>query len=403
MQFAYTARDISGKPRTGTVAAASVAEAAGQLRQEGLFVIAVAEEKAQAVAAAAASAWKRRVKRAEIIAITSQLAVMVDAGVPLAQAVRGAATQSVNPAMRDLLDRLASYVEGGEAFSAALARFPKQFDKTYTNLIKASEASGTLAPMLDRLASQMQSEQETKQKVFGALIYPGAMLSMCVSTSTFLLTYVFPKLTPMFSARQLDLPMPTKVLMFLSEALTGYWYLFVAAAVALAAFLVYAPRTPWGRRAFDWAWLRIPILGPMLRKVALSRCLRTLAATVNAGVPMLEAIRLSANVANNVWFEEAWTKVADEVTGGRQIHQALEGNRLFPPTVVQMIGSGESTGRLGPVLSKVSDAYDREVANAIKAATSMIEPIMVFIMGGVIGTIALAMLLPIFKLSGNVG
>lgn len=403
MQFAYSARDLSGKPRTGTVAAASVAEAAAQLRQDGLFVISLAEEKAQAVAAAASSAFRKRISRAEIIAVTSQLAVMVDAGVPLAQAIRGAGAQSANPATRDLLDRLAGHVEGGESFSVALARFPKYFDKTYANLIKASEASGTLAPMLDRLASQMQADQETRQKVFGALIYPGAMLTMCVGTSTFLLTYVFPKLTPMFSARKLDLPLPTKVLMALSGALTGYWYLFIIGLLLIIAFFAYAPRTAWGRRAFDWAWMRIPILGPMLKKVTLSRSLRTLAATVNAGVPMLESLKLSANVANNVWFEEAWTHVADQVTGGRQIHQALDGNPLFPPTVVQMIASGESTGRLGPVLTKVSDAFDREVAGAIKSATSMIEPIMVFVMGGVIGTIALAMLLPIFKLSGNVG
>lgn len=403
MQYAYTARDFAGNPRTGLVTAASVAEAASQLRQEGLFVVALAEEKAQAVASVAASAWRKRISRSEIIAVTSQLAVMVDAGVPLAQAIRGAASQTANPSMRELLDRLAGLVEGGEPFSTALTRFPKQFDKTYANLIKASEASGTLGTMLDRLAAQMQAEQETKQKVVGALIYPGAMLAMCVGTSIFLLTYVFPKLTPMFAARQMDLPVPTKILLFLSGALTDYWYLFVAATVAAFGFLAYAPRTPWGRRAFDWAWVRIPILGPMLKKVTLSRSLRTLAATVNAGVPMLEALKLSANVANNVWYEEAWTRVADQVTGGRQIHQALDGNPLFPPTVVQMIGSGESTGRLGPVLTKVSDAFDREVANAIKAATSMIEPLMVFIMGGVIGTIALAMLLPIFKLSGNVG
>lgn len=403
MQFAYTARDLTGKPRTGTIAAASVAEAAAQLRQDGLFVISLAEEKAQAVATAAASMWKKRVSRSEIIAITAQLAVMVDAGVPLAQAVRGGASQSVNPAMRELLDRVASHVEAGEPFSAALARFPKYFDRTYVNLIRASEASGATAAMLERLAQQMQAEQETKQKVVGALIYPAAMLMMCISTSTFLLTYVFPKLTPMFTARKIDLPAPTKVLMFLSSALTGYWYLFLIAIVAITGFLLYARNQPWGRRALDWMWLRLPILGPMLKKVALSRSLRTLATTVNAGVPMLESLKLSANVSGNVWYEEAWTKVSEQVTGGRQIYQSLEGHPLFPPTLLQMIGSGESTGRLGPVLAKVSDAFDREVANAIKAATSMIEPLMVFIMGGVIGTIALAMLLPIFKLSGHVG
>jgi type IV pilus assembly protein PilC len=250
---------------------------------------------------------------------------------------------------------------------------------------------------------QMQTERETRQKVVGAMIYPAAMLLMCVGTCVFLLTYVFPKLTPMFVSRQLDLPTPTKVLMFLSDAMTGRWYLFVAAAIAFVGFFLYARKQPWGRQALDWMWLRIPILGPMLRKVVLARTLRTLATTVNAGVPMLESLRLAGNVADNVWYERAWIQVAEQVTGGRQIHQALEGHPLFPPTLLQMIGSGEATGRLGQVLGRVSDAFDREVANAIKAATSMIEPLMVFVMGGVIGTIALAMLLPIFKLSGSVG
>jgi len=403
MQFSYTARDVAGNPRAGTVAAATLAEAAAQLRQDGLFVVTLAEEKAQAATTALRMAWRKRIPRSEVISVTAQLAVMVDAGVPVAQALRGVGAQAVNPEMRDLLDRVAGHVESGDAVSAAIARFPRSFDRTYVNLVKAGEASGTLGTMLDRLALQMQSEQETRQKVVGALIYPAAMLAMCVGTSTFLLAYVFPKLTPMFTARQIELPTPTKFLMFLSNALTNYWYAFIAVAIVFVAFIGYSRTQSWGRRMLDWMWLRIPILGPMLRKVALSRSIRTLATTVNAGVPMLESIRLAGSVANNVWFEDAWARAADQVTGGRQIHQSLEGQPLFPPTLLQMIASGENTGRLGQVLTRVSDAFDREVASAIKSATSMIEPVMVFVMGGVIGTIALAMLLPIFKLSSHVG
>lgn len=402
MQFAFTARDISGQSRVGTVGAASVAEAAAQLRQEGLFVVSIVEEKAQA-ASVAATSWRRRVSRAEIINLTGQLAVMVEAGVPLAQAVRGASTQSVNPAVRELLDRIATSVESGDAFSAALSRFPRHFDKTYINLVKAGEASGTLAAILDRLSLQMQADRETRQKVVGAMIYPAAMLFMCIATSVFLLMYVFPKLTPMFSARKIDLPAPTKLLMLLSDSLSGYWYVHLAVVLAVSGIFIHGRKQPWGRKALDWLWLRLPILGPMFRKVALARSLRTLATTVNAGVPMLESLRLAATVSDNVWYEQSWTAAAEQVTGGRQIHQALEGDPLFPPTLLQMIGSGEGTGRLGMVLGRVSDAFDREVANAIKAATSMIEPLMVFVMGGVIGTIALAMLLPIFKLSGSAG
>jgi len=178
---------------------------------------------------------------------------------------------------------------------------------------------------------------------------------------------------------------------------------FILGLIVFTTGFLYARRQRWGRVALDWSWLHLPILGSVIRKVTISRSLRTLATTINAGVPMLEALQLSGGVANNIFYEETWNRVADQVTSGKQIYEALEGNRLFPSTLLQMISSGESTGKLGQVLNKVSDYYDREVATSIKSATSMIEPIMVAVMGGVIGTIALAMLLPIFTLSSHVG
>ena len=192
-------------------------------------------------------------------------------------------------------------------------------------------------------------------------------------------------------------------MIWLSDALLNYWYVFLVASGALAGGFLYARRQRWGRIALDWLWLHLPILGPLSAKVSIGRSLRTLATTINSGVPMLESIELTAGVANNVFYEDCWRGVGEQITSGKQIHEALEGNRLFPATLLQMIASGEATGKLGIVLNKVSDYFDREVDNAIKAATSMLEPMMVALMGSVIGTIALAMLLPIFKLSGQGG
>ena len=402
MNFAYQARDGSGRLRDGEIAAAGPDEAALQLRKEGLYPIALREAAASA-SQAASSFGRRRVTRSEVIYVTNQLSVMVDAGVPLAAALGGISKQSVNPTLREILDKVGRQVEGGENLSAALARFPRHFDATYVNLVKASEASGSLGKMLERIALQLRNELETRQKVTGALLYPAAMLLMCVGVSVFLLAYVFPKLAPMFATRRMELPRPTLLMMGLSEAICGYWYLFIAGAAALAGGVVWARRLPWGRRALDRMWIHLPILGPMLRKVAISRSLRTLATTINAGVPMLESLQLGAGVSGNVHYEESWKAVSREVSGGRQIHESLEGDPLFPPTLPQMIASGESTGRLGQVLVRVSDYYDREVDVAIKSATSLIEPIMVAAMGCVIGTIALAMLLPIFRLSSHTG
>ena len=402
MQFTYQARDVSGEVKSGEISADSAETATQQLRQDGLYLLSI-EESSRVSSSAGLAMFQKKVSRSDIIYLTNQLAVMIDAGVPLANALEGLAKQGENPTMKSMLQSIQKGVESGEDFSAALARFPKYFDKTYVNLVKASEASGALGPILDRIAIQTRNELETKQKVTGAMMYPGAMLIMCVSVCVFLLTYVFPKLMPMFEGREADIPKPTKFFMALSTALTHQWYLFIIGIAVVIGIGIYARRQSWGRLAFDWCWLNVPIMGSMCRKVAISRSLRTLSTTINAGVPMLEALDLCAGVSNNVIYEQCWVRVGEQVTTGKQICEALEGNALFPATLLQMIASGESTGKLGHVLDKVSDYFDREVANAIKAATSLIEPVMVAVMGGVIGTIALAMLLPIFKLSSSAG
>jgi type IV pilus assembly protein PilC len=402
MLFTYQARDLTGKIRDGEISAASEAEATRQLRQDGMYLLSMAERKG-AANVPGLELFQRRIRRGEIIYLTNQLSIMIDAGVPLASALEGLARQTDNPTLQRVLKSLQKDVESGEPLSAALARFPRHFDRTYVNLVKASEASGTLGKMLERIATQTRSELETRQQVLGAMMYPGAMVVMCVGVSIFLLTYVFPKITPMFATKGIKLPTPTRVMMVLSDALTHHWYWFILGVIALTGGFLYARRQRWGRVALDWTWLHLPILGSVIRKVTISRSLRTLATTINAGVPMLEALQLSGGVSNNIFYEETWNQVADQVTSGKQIYEALEGNKLFPSTLLQMISSGESTGKLGQVLNKVSDYYDREVATSIKSATSMIEPVMVAVMGGVIGTIALAMLLPIFTLSSHVG
>ena len=402
MEFSYQARDLSGRVHQGQIAAADADEAGRKLRQDGMYLLSLQEGGANR-SGGQFTLFQKKISRNDVIYLTNQLAVMVDAGVPLAVALDGLANQSENPTLKSALTTIQQAVEGGEQFSSALARFPRQFDKTYVNLVKASEAGGTLGEMLERIAVQTRTELETRQKVRGAMIYPAVMLGMCVSVCVFLLTYVFPKLTPMFTARSLELPAPTRVLMAVSNALTEQWYWFVAGLFVLVLFAVWGRKQSWARSALDWTWLRLPILGPLLRKVVISRSLRTLATTINSGVPVLESIQLTAGVVKNVHYERSWNDIGEQVTAGRQIHEALEGNALFPTTLLQMIAAGESTGKLGHVLNRVSDHFDHEVDNAIKSATSLIEPIMVSIMGGVIGTIALAMLLPIFKLSTHVG
>lgn len=398
MQFTYTARNTSGQNQTGELEAESREEAVVRLRQEGLYLLSLEEAESDSKDKLSVSK-KSRVSRKDIIYFTNQLAIMVDAGVPVSTALEGVSSQLENQTLRDILIQIQKSVEAGSDLSSALEEFPRCFDQTYVNLIKASEASGTMPQMLTRIASQAEEEQETIQNVKGALIYPAIMFLMCIGVCIFLLTYVFPKLMPMFAARGAAVPTPTKLMIFVSTMITSYWYLLLLFLAILGAAFYYIRSQAWGKAACDWIIIRLPIFGTMLKKLAISRSIRTLATTINAGVPMLEAIQLSAGATDNIHFKQSWEDISEQVTSGKQIHEALEGKTLFPTTMQQMIASGESTGRLGMVLNKLSDYFDREVKVAIKSATTLVEPIMVVCMGSIIGFIALSMLLPIFTLS----
>lgn len=402
MQFDYLARDASGKMQSGSVTADSAADAARRLRQDGLFTLSVSEARPP-VRNPVGSLFAQRISRNDIVYLTSQLAVMVDAGIPIASAIEGLARQADNPTFKAMLERIHQDVEGGVDFSAALAKYPRHFDGVYVNLVRAGEVSGLLGALLERIATQMRSDLEQRQKVRGALMYPGIMLLMCVSSCIFLLTVVLPKISPMFIARGIELPTPTRVMLALSHVLIHYWWACLVAAGFLVWLFGYARRRWWGRLAYDWVILRLPVLGTMVRKSILARTTRTFAAMLNAGVPVLDAIELCAAVSENIYYERAWKDLADKVTTGRQIHEVLESNPLFPKTLVQMIASGEQTGKLGMVLGRVGNYYDAELAIAIKSATSLLEPVMMAGMGVIVGGLALAMLLPIFKLGSHVG
>jgi type IV pilus assembly protein PilC len=313
------------------------------------------------------------------------------------------ARQSQNPRLREVLQNLQAKVESGETLSAAFASYPRIFDPVIVNLVRAGEASGTLAKMLERIADQARQDIETRGQMFSALTYPIAMLSICTGLCIFLLVYVFPKITPMFVARGLKLPTPTLAMLTMSDALRfqGHW--IGLAVVSCAAGAVWLLKFPTVRKLADGTLLRLPILGKVIAKVTLCRILRTLASTLNAGVPMLESIRLCAAVAKNVHFQEIWERAAERVSTGQQVHTALENSTLIPASLLQMIASGEQSGKLGHVLNRVSDYYDREVALAFKSAMGVMEPILITCMGSIIGFIALSMMLPIFKLGSHIG
>ncbi len=398
MTFAYRTKDSLGNVLDGQMTANSLEEASRLLREDGFQVLSIEDENDEL-----GGLFAKRVSRTDIIYATTQLAIMVDTGITLAAALQGIIAQEKNLTLKRLLGELKQGVESGDDFSDVLERHPKYFDKTYVALVRASEATGTLGEMLERIAGYLRMEVDSRSKVRAAMAYPTIMLVMATSVTIFLLTYILPKFTPLFTRKGIELPKPTIVMMAVSQAMLNHWYYWLAGCVALILGIVYGKRTDPGRRTWDLIKINLPILGTMFRKVAISRSLRTLGTMVRSGVSMLDALRLSGEVAGNYYFEKMWAAVLDQVTSGRQIHEALSEHNLFPPMLVQMISSGEQTGKLDLVLEKVSGYYDREVENSLKTATSLIEPIMICAMGFVVGGIALALLLPIFSLSSTPG
>jgi len=393
MNFEYTARDPLGQTHDGSIEAATRDEAIQSLHRDGFQVTDISEGDD------GLSMFPRRLSKSDIIYTTTQLAIMVDTGINLASALQGLLAQEDNPTLHKLLTALKKDVEAGEAFSSAVARHPRYFDKTFVALIRASEQTGSLGEMLDHIAEYMRKDLESSSKVRSALAYPSVMLVMAIGVTTFLLTFVMPKFTPLFARKGIKLPSTTVFLMHLSTTLTNYWYLWLAGIVLLVVGFLLGRRTDLGRKTLDWLRLNMPILGPMFRKVCISRSIRSLGAMVQSGVSVLEALKLSAEVSGNYYYEQAWKHALEEVTNGRRISEALTGNPLFPKTLIQMIGSGEDTGRLDYVLKKVSGYYDGEVETALKTATSILEPLMIAVMGVVVGGIAMSVMLPIFTLS----
>jgi type IV pilus assembly protein PilC len=346
----------------------------------------------------------RRIRQADIIYVTSQLAVMVETGITLSTALDSIAQQEANPSLKAVLMELRGHVEGGEDFSTALARYPRHFDKTFVSLIKASEQTGTMGEMLDTVANYLRSQLETRHKVRAAMAYPTIMAVLAVGVTIFLLTYILPQFEPLFSRKGVKLPAITIAMMSASGLLLKYWYLWLGGAVALVLTYAFGRNSEPGRKLLDWIWINLPVVGPMCRKVTLSRSIRTLGTMVASGVSIVEAIKLTGEVASNWYYEQAWLRVLAQITEGRRICESLKDEKdLFPPTLVQMIGAGEETGKLDVVLGKVSVYYDREVETSLKATTSLIEPLMICAMGVVVGGIALGLLMPIFQLSRPAG
>jgi type IV pilus assembly protein PilC len=357
-----------------------------------------------------ASAWERIRKfklesgpsRKDILNFTNQLAVMIRAGISLQDSLEGIAEQSGNRKFKLVITDIKNRIESGQSFSQALAEHPQVFTNLYINTVAAAEASGSLSSMLQKLAEYLDSEAETRSQVKSAMVYPIIIAFMAVVVTIFLLCFVLPRFTAIFAGKEHLLPKPTKALMASSAFLRSYWFFIVPAIGSLFWGFWYFIGTPTGRLWWDKTKLTIPLIRTLCRSLYITRSLHTMGVLIRAGVPILDTISITAQISGNVLYKAMWQGVYEEVRQGKKIASSLSQYTLMPASVVQMIRSGEDSGNMGDVLRDISSYYARELKTVIKTVTSMIEPIMIVMMGVLVGFIAMSIILPIFKMSSLV-
>ena len=401
--YRYQIRASNGQVQIGVVSADTAATAAAILRNQGAHVLSLSPVSALVSGSGLLARFREfnsgKPSQKHVLDFTTQLAVMIRAGINLRAALDGISDQTTHTGFKKVIIALKNDVESGKQFSEAIAKHPKLFGPLYVNMVRASEMSGSFAKMLDRIAGYIGQQIETRKMVVGAAIYPSIIGTLAVGVTIFLLTFVLPKFYAVFEGKEEVLPWATKFLMGVSKFLVAQWP-YVFGGVAAGGGGLYAfTRTEVGSFWVDKLKLTIPIVRTMFRSLYISRGLQTMGQLINAGVPMLDTIAITGDISGNQLYGGMWKKVYTAVKQGKKITQALHKDTLLPRAVTQMIAAGEESGKLGEVLDEISTYYSKLLKDNIKAVTSMIEPIMIIVMGAVVGFIAMAIILPIFKMS----
>jgi general secretion pathway protein F len=401
--YEYTALDGSGKSINGIVDADSPLAARQRLRGSGIFPVEVRETSSTPrdlrSGPVSVSALLKRVKPGEISVATRQLATLLGAGVPLVASLEGLISQITNPLLKKMMAEIKESVNEGNSLAHALSAYPRAFSNVYVNMVRAGEASGSLDVVLDRLADLGEHQEALRGRFRAAMAYPVFMFFIGTLVLFFLITFVIPDITQVFIEMHQTLPLPTLALISVSNFLKSFWWL-VALAIACGVLILRRFRkTSKGQYVWDEAKLRIPILGPINRKIALARFARTLGSLLQAGVPLMSALQIVRNIVNNVLIADVLDIAVEEIQAGKDLAGSLGQSRWFPSIVVQMITVGEQSGELETMLGKIADTYERDVANRVMAMTSMLEPVMILVMGVIVLVIVLSILLPIFEMN----
>jgi type IV pilus assembly protein PilC len=389
--FTYTARSFAGEMRTATLEAQSRDDVIAQLRRQRLNVVKIDE-------ATPKKPKRGHIKMRDIVILTRQFSTMINAGLPLVQAMTILADQTDNKVLSEIMRKVVFDVESGNTVADALGKHPKAFSDLYVNMVAAGEAGGILDTILMRLATFMEKNDALVRKVKGAMIYPSVIMAVAGIAVTVLLIFVIPVFENLFSSAGLALPLPTRIVMGASRFLKGYWYI-VGGAIAAGIFMFKKYNaTSDGRLKVDRTLLKFPVLGDVLRKSAVSRFTRTLGTLISSGVSILDGLEITAKTAGNRVVQDAIMESRSSIAGGDTIAAPLKKSGVFPPMVISMISVGEQTGGLDEMLSKIADFYDEEVDAAVSNLLSLLEPIMIVFLGVVVGGMVVSMYLPIFDM-----
>jgi type IV pilus assembly protein PilC len=420
-KYEYVALDAKGKETKGTVEATNQTAAIGSIREKGLFPTSINEAGAPATPSAQVKGKGgkpkgdfmkmefnlnigfSRVKPKMIMATTRQLATLIQAGMPLVRGLRVLEKQEKHPAMKKAVGEVADSIEAGSTFAEALSAHPKIFNKLFVNMVKAGEIGGILDTVLERLAEFMEKAQKIRNKVKGAMIYPSVILTMAIGILAFLMIFIIPRFEEIFEDMMEggQLPTLTRMVLATSRGCVRYWYVVVGVVVVVVVLFRLMGKTKRGRYGIDWFKLKSPIFGPLMQKTAISRFARTLGTLMNSGVPVLQSLNIVRDTAGNAVVAQAVHTVHDAVKEGENMAPPIEASGIFPPVVVSMIEVGEETGAVPDMLVRVADNYEDEVDNAVAGITSIIEPILIVFLALIVGTIVIALFLPLISIISN--
>jgi len=408
--FSYTAVDAQGKTHQGTVEANNAADAAAAVKKQGRFPTNIAETTAAAgkpkgkglslSLSLGGGAGTGKVPAKVLTVFTRQLSTLISAGLPLLRSLRTLSKQEKNANLRKIMGSLAESVEGGTTFSEALAQHPKAFNKLYVNMVKAGELGGVLEIVLTRLAEFAEKSQRIRGKVTSAMVYPAVVLTIAVGIVTFLMLFIVPKFEAIFKDMLGGRPLPaiTQIIMDLSRFIQGNFLLIAGVLTVLVIGLRFAIRLPGIAAALDSYKLKLPLFGDLLTKTSVARFSRTLGTLVSSGVPILQALQITRDTAGNERVSSAIETIHDNVKEGESMVAPMEASQIFPPMVVSMVQVGEETGQLPDMLTKVADVFEEEVDTAVAGLTSLLEPVMIVLLALIVGTIVVALFLPLITI-----